>query len=338
MKNYIFFLSLVIFALFLGVACSPSAKNDQDAKGKTSEQDNNGKAAEDENAPEQRLLKETELEGKSKKELRLMRNEIFARYGRIFKSKDLTQHFSAQSWYSPQHKDVEKMLTEIDRKNVALIQSFEQKTSEEEPMDGDTSDEDTNHFDDFLEGFSPRPFPIEVAYEMQGGTPVPVELTKEFIAPKIVYQKELDCYSARYSAFYRLDVSDATLAVLVQEEICPMPAAYSEVLLITYNKATGDEVQRRNICYIRGGGDGDHQTQTASIGSDLSIKEVGRETLVKETEHGLEDGGYIVTETTVKINSDGTIQQVSSKVVEDTTKPEEQTPPKKKKKGKSSGQ
>ncbi len=40
-----------------------------------------------------RLLTEIDLEGKSKQELRIMRNEIFASYGYIFTSEDLKNYF-----------------------------------------------------------------------------------------------------------------------------------------------------------------------------------------------------------------------------------------------------
>ncbi|WP_415225378.1 YARHG domain-containing protein [Psychromonas sp.] len=45
-----------------------------------------------------RLLSKNELLLNNPTELRLMRNEIFARHGFIFKSKDLKRYFSQRSW------------------------------------------------------------------------------------------------------------------------------------------------------------------------------------------------------------------------------------------------
>lgn len=49
-------------------------------------------------AAEPAAYTEASLAGKSLRELRLLRNEIFARHGYIFQSEDLQQHFSQQAW------------------------------------------------------------------------------------------------------------------------------------------------------------------------------------------------------------------------------------------------
>ncbi|MBU2914857.1 YARHG domain-containing protein [Reichenbachiella agariperforans] len=66
-------------------------------------------------------LSEADLEGKSLSELRILRNEIFARHGYIFKSQDLKEHFSKTDWYNPQHSDVNHLLTEQDKSQIELI-------------------------------------------------------------------------------------------------------------------------------------------------------------------------------------------------------------------------
>lgn len=65
------------------------------------------------------------LDGISKKELRIMRNEIFASYGYNFKSKDLQEYFSKQSWYVPSDDNVVDKLTEIEKYNIQLIKKKE---------------------------------------------------------------------------------------------------------------------------------------------------------------------------------------------------------------------
>lgn len=48
-----------------------------------------------------RKLTRSDLQGLSKEELRLARNEIFARHGMIFGVADLDAYFATKSWYSP---------------------------------------------------------------------------------------------------------------------------------------------------------------------------------------------------------------------------------------------
>lgn len=52
---------------------------------------------------DKRLLTEKDFEGKTRQELRLGRNEIFARRGRAFQTKDLNEWFSSKDWYDPKY-------------------------------------------------------------------------------------------------------------------------------------------------------------------------------------------------------------------------------------------
>ena len=72
----------------------------------------------------ERLLTEADVQ-LPKAELRKMRNEIFARYGYIFKSQDLKEWFGSKPWYSGRYSDVNHMLTDIERKNVEFIKKHE---------------------------------------------------------------------------------------------------------------------------------------------------------------------------------------------------------------------
>jgi len=73
----------------------------------------------------ERLLTKDDIAGLSYSDLRIMRNEIFARHGYIFKTKDMQEYFNAQSWYIPRFSDVSDQLNEIEKKNVAFIKSYE---------------------------------------------------------------------------------------------------------------------------------------------------------------------------------------------------------------------
>ena len=77
------------------------------------------------------LLNTTYLARFSKEELRLMRNEILARHGWKFQSKDLQEHFGAQPWYKPGSNNKDIRLNIIEQLNIQLIKSEERVPDEE---------------------------------------------------------------------------------------------------------------------------------------------------------------------------------------------------------------
>jgi hypothetical protein len=74
---------------------------------------------------EKRLLTEDMLSGLSLYELRLLRNEIYARRGRQFKTEWLSQYFYSQPWYDPRDDKKEPELSDIEKKNVETIVAYE---------------------------------------------------------------------------------------------------------------------------------------------------------------------------------------------------------------------
>ncbi|MGH9331069.1 MAG: caspase family protein [Vicinamibacterales bacterium] len=72
-----------------------------------------------------RRLSREELSGLSAADLRIARNEIFARRGRFFRSADLDAHFRQYSWYQPFAWDTPLNATESY--NVQLIQAEEKR-------------------------------------------------------------------------------------------------------------------------------------------------------------------------------------------------------------------
>jgi hypothetical protein len=72
-----------------------------------------------------RYLTSQDLAGKSVWDLKVMRNEIFARYGYRFKSEDMREYFNKQAWYKPEYDDVTSQLTEIEIANIKLIKQYE---------------------------------------------------------------------------------------------------------------------------------------------------------------------------------------------------------------------
>jgi hypothetical protein len=70
---------------------------------------------------------ESDLAYKSCFELKVMRNEIFARHGYIFKTEDMRNYFSRQSWYRPMYADVSGQLSAVEKRNAQLIKQYENR-------------------------------------------------------------------------------------------------------------------------------------------------------------------------------------------------------------------
>ena len=61
----------------------------------------------------------------------VMRNQIFAQMGYIFKKKEWRDYFSLMPWYKPESVDVTQQLTEIQKINIEHIQLLEKKWKKE---------------------------------------------------------------------------------------------------------------------------------------------------------------------------------------------------------------
>ncbi|MBE5105675.1 YARHG domain-containing protein [Bacillus thuringiensis] len=71
-----------------------------------------------------RKLTSSDLRYLSKEQLKIARNEIYARHGHIFQTKDMQVYFSKQSWYRENPYFTGK-LTDIETYNIELIKSRE---------------------------------------------------------------------------------------------------------------------------------------------------------------------------------------------------------------------
>ena len=70
------------------------------------------------------------LYGYMQDELRLMRNEIYARHGYSFKVKDMREYFDAEDWYIPISTDIRDQVTDIEWQNIAMIKEMEEYADE----------------------------------------------------------------------------------------------------------------------------------------------------------------------------------------------------------------
>lgn len=75
------------------------------------------------------------LEKLSSKQLRILRNAIYAKYGRKFSSWDLVDNFIQCKWYSVNPYFSEDLLSETDRLNIKKIQIIEQKKGIYKPIE-----------------------------------------------------------------------------------------------------------------------------------------------------------------------------------------------------------
>lgn len=80
---------------------------------------------------ENKLISDAMLQGLSLHELRLLRNEIYARHGRLFRAAWLQQYFYSQPWYEPSEDFKDEQLSGSDKQNVETIVKFENRVHQE---------------------------------------------------------------------------------------------------------------------------------------------------------------------------------------------------------------
>lgn len=73
-----------------------------------------------------RAISESELYNLTPWQLKVARNEIYARHGRPFVHKDLQCYFATKSWYHGNPNYSDSLLTSVDNKNVATILAYEE--------------------------------------------------------------------------------------------------------------------------------------------------------------------------------------------------------------------
>ena len=80
---------------------------------------------------ENKAITEQMLQGLSLHELRLLRNEVYARHGRMFRAEWLQQYFYQQPWYTPNEEFKDESLSGNDKLNVETIVKFENRIHQE---------------------------------------------------------------------------------------------------------------------------------------------------------------------------------------------------------------
>lgn len=72
-----------------------------------------------------RILSFQELDRYNLRQLTMMRNEIFADHGYIFKTKKEKRYFNRKKWYEGRYDQVDSLLSDVERINLAKIQEVE---------------------------------------------------------------------------------------------------------------------------------------------------------------------------------------------------------------------
>jgi len=80
---------------------------------------------------ENKTVSEQMLHGLSLHELRLLRNEVYARHGRMFRAEWLQQYFFSQPWYAPDENFKDEELSGNDKVNVETIVKYENQIHQE---------------------------------------------------------------------------------------------------------------------------------------------------------------------------------------------------------------
>ena len=82
---------------------------------------------------DERYIQEEELENLTQEEIRLARNEIYARHGRKFGDSRLQEYFESTSWYKGIYEGEEfdqmvgEVFNEYEKQNIHTIVVYEEK-------------------------------------------------------------------------------------------------------------------------------------------------------------------------------------------------------------------
>ncbi|MCI6609335.1 MAG: YARHG domain-containing protein [Ezakiella sp.] len=73
---------------------------------------------------DKRCLENSELLEKTPEEINLIKNEIYARHGYIFKNAKLKKYFEAKDWYNPDPNFSPAEFNEFERENILILSKY----------------------------------------------------------------------------------------------------------------------------------------------------------------------------------------------------------------------
>jgi hypothetical protein len=129
------------------------------------------------------------LNSLSTADLSALRNSIYARYGYIFNTKELSDSFTKFSWYKPTAKNVEDKLNDIDNKNIKAILSIESKKSLQIKSYKDTKDySDAGKVDITLNGKTETLYITKEKLKDADNTSLPTRFTFKIKDSQVVFE------------------------------------------------------------------------------------------------------------------------------------------------------
>ncbi len=78
----------------------------------------------------EKIISENDLDKLERQDIKLILQEIYARYGFTFEDDDLVEYFESQSWYVPTTtdiKEVESKLNKYEKENIEIIEKYQRK-------------------------------------------------------------------------------------------------------------------------------------------------------------------------------------------------------------------
>jgi len=213
----------------------------------------------------EKLLTDNDLKGMQTSELRIKRNEIFAKHGYIFQNSELKKYFSKFDWYSQKYKNVDNLLTDDDKKNIELIKKYENLLKSKK-----------HDFDNFLKLFDKikdRTFEINSDFYKKYKTNGINNkyLSKFFGTDTAEFGK--DCEFIEYTAICRFNIPESkNIGLFTTSFICPIPAVYDETQFWIFDPY-GNLIDNYDIAYTRGGG-GEMKTAVSVFKNNEFIKTI----------------------------------------------------------------
>lgn len=80
--------------------------------------------------PSKDILSNELAENLSRGDLLILKNLVYAKHGLVFKDKMLSKYFNNHPWYLPMFETVSKDLTDIEKKNIDLLERYERNAKE----------------------------------------------------------------------------------------------------------------------------------------------------------------------------------------------------------------
>lgn len=223
-----------------------------------------------------------------KKELRILRNSIFAKYGKTFKSNDLNEYFKKTKWYKISDKTIE--INEKEKSIVKKILNYENST----------------HIStrDITDLFPKIKLPLTIDYDADNSSHKKYYFNSKNIYSRAALRKVFNTDTNVFYLNVKPQVKFSTSignAYIIKNEQRSVDSAFYYIYSLNND---GSIIKSMNLC-SPGGPLGERRSCIIHIDETLSIY-----VIVKEE---VDDGSILeeITFTSYKIKEDGTISKTN---------------------------